>query len=340
MSLFRRSSRSTVRIVWALCLLAVTLSSVYIWRYQRARSADRARSAAAEVPAAPTRMASAAQPAAAPAPKPPPAEPVRLAARPLPGLLERAADALPADLTAATDAFTAGDVVTARRLLSRVIPAPDVPGDLVERVHGELVRIANATIFSRAIYPGDPLVSSYAVQKGDTLDGIARRHHVTAQLLATINQLADRNRLTVGRSVKVVNGPFNVRVRKSTYTLEVLLGDLPVRVMRCGLGVNGSTPTGRWVVRDKLANPGWTDPRNGQHYHPDDPENPIGEYWLALHGVEGEAIGRRGFGIHGTVDPDSIGRDMSLGCVRLAPADIEALFQWVVVNDTTVEIIP
>ncbi|MFO0972845.1 MAG: L,D-transpeptidase family protein [Phycisphaerae bacterium] len=356
MALFRRSSRTTLRIVWSLCLLAVVLSTVYIWRYQRARrTAARAGNPQLRwpassaplphpAPAAPRTARSDPQPTrvvnapgnVAPAVAPVGVEPVRLSAivsHPQP-------DAAPEspDLDRARDAFAGGDVVTARRLLSGLFLSA-AASPVIDLVRGELTRVADATVFSRAIYPGDPLATQYTLQRGDTLDAIARRYQVTADLLASINRVTDRNHLSVGRSIKVVRGPFNLRVTKADYRLDVLLDNIPVRSMRCGLGVNGSTPTGRWKIGDKLANPAWTDPRTHQHFSPDDPDNPIGEYWLALVGVEGDALGRQGFGIHGTTDPGSIGRQASLGCVRLAPDDIEAVYRLVVIRDSQVEIV-
>ena len=126
---------------------------------------------------------------------------------------------------------------------------------------------------------------------------------------------------------------------KSDFRLDVLLDGVTVRSFRVGLGAHGSTPTGQWLVRDKLANPGWTDPRTNEYYHPDASDNPIVDYWIGLEGMRGDAVGKRGFGIHGTIDPGSIGREMSLGCVRLAPEDIEELFRLLVIGDSTVEIL-
>lgn len=47
------------------------------------------------------------------------------------------------------------------------------------------------------------------------------------------------------------------------------------------------------------------------------PRNPVGVMWIALN--------KKGIGIHGTDDPDSIGRAMSHGCIRLANWDVVRL---------------
>ena len=64
-----------------------------------------------------------------------------------------------------------------------------------------------------------------------------------------------------------------------------------------------------------------------RRYHSDDPTNPIGEYWIGLEGIEGDAAGAVGYGIHGTNEPQTIGQDVSLGCVRLGPEDIAFVYK-------------
>jgi lipoprotein-anchoring transpeptidase ErfK/SrfK len=65
----------------------------------------------------------------------------------------------------------------------------------------------------------------------------------------------------------------------------------------------------------------------GQHYKADDPLNPIGEHWLGLEGIEASNSSLAGYGMHGTVEPESIGRDMSLGCVRLIADDVAIVWE-------------
>jgi lipoprotein-anchoring transpeptidase ErfK/SrfK len=50
---------------------------------------------------------------------------------------------------------------------------------------------------------------------------------------------------------------------------------------------------------------------------PPGPNNPVGVIWIALN--------KKGIGLHGTEDPDAVGRAASHGCVRLANWDIVRL---------------
>lgn len=341
MALWQRSSSSTTRVVWFLCGLAVALSVIYIRQHQRANSAKNGATPAGLVasPRAIQKAQDGAAPAASVIPK------VELARAevsltavnprraPLGGDVDHRALLQPA-----RDALSRGDALTARRVFADVLNA-GLPDEMRESVRGELCKLADTAIFSQLVLPGDGLAEFYVVSRGDTLASIAKRFKITPELIARVNELKNKDRLTVGTPLKVVHGPFCGRVSKREFRLDVLLEGVTVRSYRVGLGTNGSTPAGRWLVRDKLANPGWTDPRTNEYYHPDAPDNPIGDYWIGLEGVEGDAVGKRGFGVHGTIDPDSIGKQMSLGCVRLAPEDIEDVFRLFVIGDSTLEIV-
>ena len=89
----------------------------------------------------------------------------------------------------------------------------------------------------------------------------------------------------------------------------------------------------------KLVNPEWRNPRTRELFLPDDPANPIGERWIGLVGVDAHLAASEGIGIHGTIEPESIGRQASMGCVRMLPDDV-ALVYGMLVEGSTVEIRP
>lgn len=240
-------------------------------------------------------------------------------------------------LAVADQASARGDLVAARAALTAAVKQGAGIGDAAY-ARQEAARIADALLFSRATNHGDPLVSVHVVAEGDSLNAIARKYKITEELITSINRLSDPNRIMVGARLKVLHGPFRAFIDKTAHRMDIYLGDALVRSFRVGLGTNGGTPTGTWVVQDKLKNPGWTDPITARHYLADDPDNPIGERWIGLNGIEGECVGRVGFGIHGTVDPASIGENMSMGCVRLLPDDVAFLADLLVGNESRVVI--
>lgn len=208
---------------------------------------------------------------------------------------------------------------------------------------GDLQRVADETILSPLAYEGDAFTASYLVQSGDTLGKIAAAHHVTTGLLARINGLRNINIIRVGQNLKVIEGPFHAIVEKRSYALDVYIGDTPetrvfVRRFRVGLGAGGATPRGRWRVKNKLRNPEYYPPRGGRIIPADDPENPLGERWIGLLGLSGAALGQQRYGIHGTIEPDSIGQDASLGCIRMYNEDVAVLYDLLVVRHSTVEV--
>lgn len=85
------------------------------------------------------------------------------------------------------------------------------------------------------------------------------------------------------------------------------------------------TPIGVTRIVSKETNPTWYPPASIRREEPDlpaavppGPDDPLGLY--AMH------LGWKSYLIHGTNKPDSIGRAVSHGCMRLYPEDVEKLF--------------
>ena len=61
---------------------------------------------------------------------------------------------------------------------------------------------------------------------------------------------------------------------------------------------------------------------------------------LFAKGVKGDAVGHEGYGIHGTIEPDSIGKAVSRGCVRMLNEDVKTLFSMLLPGKSTVTVLP
>ena len=122
-------------------------------------------------------------------------------------------------------------------------------------------------------------------------------------------------------------------IDKSEFVLHVMDGSEEIRRFPIGLGFAGATPEGQFVVANMLQDPAWFN--RGDPIPPGDPRNPLGSRWMGL-GRDGVATP---FGIHGTIEPDSIGREASRGCIRMRPHDAESLFSLCSVG-TSVTIVP
>ncbi len=106
--------------------------------------------------------------------------------------------------------------------------------------------------------------------------------------------------------------------------LALLEDGLVVKTWRTAVGTESTpTPGGTYTIVNRVANPTYYLP--GKVITPG-PSNPVGTRWMGL--------SLKGFGIHGTNNPGSIGRKASHGCVRMKNRDIEELFDLVRVGDT------
>jgi len=98
----------------------------------------------------------------------------------------------------------------------------------------------------------------------------------------------------------------------------------------CGVGKEGFKWYGRAQVQRKSVWPGWTPPPEMLARRPElprhmigGPENPLGPRAMYLY-RDGRDLDYR---LHGTVEPWSIGSDVSSGCIRLLPEHVMDLFQ-------------
>ena len=91
-----------------------------------------------------------------------------------------------------------------------------------------------------------------------------------------------------------------------------------------GSGASPS-PSGEFRIINRLTNP--------TYYHkgtviPAGPANPLGNRWMGL--------SEKGYGIHGTNAPRSIGKAASHGCIRMAKHDLQEAFRILRVGDRVV----
>lgn len=237
-------------------------------------------------------------------------------------------------------------LVKAREMLNQALQGKIVAADAAA-VRQEIGQINQSLIFSPLIEQGDPIAEAYVIQPGDLLTKIAKKHAIPWEFLAKVNSV-NPSRIQIGKRLKVIKGPFHVTVHKNEFRLDVYAGGNEdaggnfIRSFRVGIGEFDSTPLGKFIVRKggKLANPDWTNPRTGSKYRSDDPKNPLGEYWIGLRGTEEKTKIMSGYGIHGTIEPQTIGTQASMGCVRLLPEDIALLFSMLEEEQSTVTIAP
>jgi lipoprotein-anchoring transpeptidase ErfK/SrfK len=111
--------------------------------------------------------------------------------------------------------------------------------------------------------------------------------------------------------------------------LAVLEDDRVLKIYPTAVGAPVSpSPHGAFTIVNRLEDPTWY--TKGREVPPGK-ANPLGTRWLGL--------SARGYGIHGTNAPASIGRNVSHGCVRMRNRDVEELYEMMAVGDA-VELVP
>jgi L,D-transpeptidase ErfK/SrfK len=203
----------------------------------------------------------------------------------------------------------ADDILRAHRELSTIYwSKPGWRSAIQQRIE----KTANAIYFDPRLH----FVEPYIVSPNDQIAQLAKRYNIPWQYLAKLNRIDDPKKLRPGRKLKVIQGPFSAIVEAGSFLMTIHAYGYFVRAYPIGIGKDSSTPLGKLAVLNKVVKPQYTDP-HGRVIDPDDPQNPLGPRWLDL---------GNSYGIHGTIDPGSIGKAESRGCIRMRNEDVTEVF--------------
>jgi lipoprotein-anchoring transpeptidase ErfK/SrfK len=263
------------------------------------------------------------KPAPAPASVAAPKPPEKKALEPAPAAAPRVGAE---DVRAMIDS---GKLAEAREAAAKLYLDDATPAKVRDELEGEMTRLAEMLFVKR---PTERDFEFTTVRPGDSLVRIAKRYKTEKKLPVEFGQIKmfnglKQDLLSVGMKLKIPKGKVTVAVRRSRFTLHILYEGLIVRTYRCGLGKNDATPAAHFTISTKTAAPTWYPPESTGlkgPIPPNDPRNLLGSHWIGLeHDVH------RGLGIHGTVEPSSVGTNSSLGCVRLLNEDVKQVFEIV-----------
>lgn len=236
----------------------------------------------------------------------------------------------------------ATDPLAVQRILNDELLSGHLAGPELDEARDLLGKAGEQLVFSPRPFRDDPHATTYTIQPGDRLVKIAAGFNVTSDLLSRINAISDPRRIKPGQQLKAIRGPFHAVVTKSRFSMDIYLGapggvgSTFITSYRVGLGKDDSTPAGSWKAAGKLKNPVYYSPRGEGIIAADDPKNPLGEFWIGLAGIDGSALGKSSYGIHGTIDPDSIGRTESMGCIRMRNEDAAIVYELLVEGKSTI----
>jgi lipoprotein-anchoring transpeptidase ErfK/SrfK len=150
-----------------------------------------------------------------------------------------------------------------------------------------------------------------------------RTHNLTKiaaiLMIAAVEAVADDGHVNDG-----VTADRRIVVSFPDRKLALMDGDQVVKVYDIAVGKTSTpSPTGEFKIISHIKNPTWYGP--AKVVGPG-PGNPVGTRWMGL--------SVKGYGIHGTNAPGSIGKAASHGCIRMRNRDVEELFQLVGVGVT------
>lgn len=154
----------------------------------------------------------------------------------------------------------------------------------------------------------NPMKAVAASTSGAIPEGTAEPSDSTSEVMKSNIHTAVSASGSVTQGTPYFDGPLTVIVDKQKHRLAITSGSVILRNYAVGLG-GEKTPEGNFVITDKVINPNGHD--NGEF------------------GSRGLQLSDSNYAIHGTNEPDSIGKDESLGCIRMSREDVEELFALV-----------
>ena len=170
----------------------------------------------------------------------------------------------------------------------------------------------------------------HKVEKGQVLEAIAKKYTremgvpLESWTLALVNRIPDPRGMRAGTVLKVPVDPLHTVVEKSSFLMAVYVGDVIVRLYWIAHGKDNCTPETTFTVGEKQEKPDWYDSEKGKLIPYGHHENPLGDFFVSFkHDL------RRGFGAHGTTEPESIGTMASRGCIRMRDEDVREFFRIV-----------
>ena len=189
----------------------------------------------------------------------------------------------------------------------------------------ELIKIQNTIeginikiIFSPSL---DECSTLYIVKPKDVLSRIAKRFSTTVNLIKRANNLSS-DIIHLGQKLKVNTCIFSVVVDKSQNLLFLKRKGEVMKTYIVSTGKDNKTPIGTFKIVNKLVKPTWY--KTGAVISPDSPDNILGSRWMGFD--------LKGYGIHGTTEPQRLGEQITLGCVRMKNEEIQELFDIIPVG--------
>jgi len=208
-----------------------------------------------------------------------------------------------------------GNYLEAQKLYEEILKSPELSVQQLRQAREGYEGLNWKLLFSRIETPHSTF---HKVVTGDSLYRLAGKYHTTVGLIKRTNGLKS-DTIYPKMNLKINTGVFSIHIDKSENILSVSSEGKPIKTYRVATGEGNGTPTGEFKITDKLVNPTWY--HAGAIVPPDSKDNILGTRWLGFD--------YPGYGIHGTTMPDSIGKQVTAGCVRMFNEEVEELYDLI-----------
>ncbi len=168
----------------------------------------------------------------------------------------------------------------------------------------------------------------YTVISGDSLDKISKKFNTTIEAIQKSNNMKPMDfKILPGQTFCIYKGDWKILTSKKHFKLCLYNGDKLFKVYPIGIGRQGRTPAGVFMIEKKNKEPDWYS--RGKKYSYGSKENVLGTRWMSLKPIGSTNPNLRGYGIHGTWAPETVGKMSSNGCLRMKNEDVNELFSIV-----------
>ncbi len=221
-------------------------------------------------------------------------------------------------------------LLKAKELYLKAMEEAEDAGRL-DKIRHKIDEISIRVMFSPLM---DECSTEYVVKPRDALSKIARKFNTTVGLIKRANNLTS-DTIRLEQKLKINTCRFSIVVDKSQNLLFLKRKDEVIKTYVVSTGKDNSTPAGTFKIdKNKLKNPTWF--KTGAIIPPDSPENILGSRWMGIEGFDNSGEKIKGYGIHGTTAPNNLGRQATLGCIRMKNAEVEELFDIIPVGTEVV----
>jgi lipoprotein-anchoring transpeptidase ErfK/SrfK len=212
-----------------------------------------------------------------------------------------------------------------RELCYKILDSRKVPDEnLLWLKTADLLGKANVKIFFSDL-PFTEKKVNYHVKPNDGLRKIAMDHNTSIEAVQRSNNMKlDDLNVQLGQTFNIYVGDWKIVISKSRRKLYLFDGKKLFKFYNVGIGKQDRTPTGEFKTGGKRKNPDWYSPQGRIPFG--EKGNVLGTRWIRLNSAGKTSRPVSGLGIHGTWEPDSIGKAKSNGCLRMLNQEVEELF--------------